>query len=189
MTIVTDMHIQHRIIDDALRRAGSNWDAAQSHGLVSGRLSVEGLQAGAAWLEQVLEGTDDRNAARKECQDLLLTLFDDTHRKLAERQSGFAPLLPDDDDSTAARTEALAHWCEGYLHGLVSAQHDEALKKRLASDPLADIIKDVLQITRAAVGDDEAGDEEAFTEIVEYLRVAAQLVYEELADMRPAGAQ
>ncbi len=183
------MQIQHQIIDDALKRAGSSWDAAQSHGLVSGRLAVEGRQAAAAWLAQVLEGTDERNASRKECEDLLVTLFDDTHRQFTERQSEFTPLLPDDDDSTAARTEALAHWCEGFLHGLVSSKHDDALKSRLAGDPLADIIKDVLQITRAAAGEDEEDDEEALTEIVEYLRVAAQLVYEELADMRSAEAQ
>lgn len=178
------MQIQHRIIDDALRRAGSGWDAAQSHGLVCGRLAVEGGQCAAAWLEQVLEGTDDRNAARSECKALLAALFEDTHRQLTERQSGFVPLLPDDDESTADRTEALAHWCEGFLHGLVSRQQDDALKSRLASEPLADIIRDVLQITRAAAGDDEEDDEEALTEIVEYLRVAAQLVYEELADLR-----
>ncbi len=182
------MQIQHQIIDDALRRAGSNWNAAQSHGLVSGRLAVEGRPAAAGWLDQVLEGTDERNAARKECEDLLIALFDDTHRQLSERQSGFAPLLPDDDDSTAIRTEALAHWCEGFLHGLVSGQHDDALKSRLGNEPLADIIKDVLQITRADVGEDEEDDEEALTEIVEYLRVAAQLVYEELADLRSAEA-
>ncbi len=182
------MHIQHRTIDDALRRAGSNWDAAQSHGLVSGRLAVEGQQAGAAWLGQILEGTDELNASRKECEGLLVALFDETHRRLSERQSGFTPLLPDDDDGTASRTEALTHWCEGFLHGLVSGKHDDALKSRLAGDPLADIIKDVLHITRATVSDDDEDDEEALTEIVEYLRVAAQLVYEELADIRPAEA-
>ena len=182
------MQIQHQIIDDALRRAGSNWDAAQSHGLVSGRLAIEGRQAAAGWLEQVLEGTDERNAARKECQDLLVSLFNDTHQQLTERQSGFAPLLPDDDDSAAIRTEALAHWCEGFLHGLVSGRNNDVLKSRLASEPLSDIIKDVLQITRAAVSEDEEDDEEALTEIEEYLRVAAQLVYEELADLRSAEA-
>ena len=44
----------------------------------------------------------------------------------------------------------------------------------------------MLQITRAAAseeGDDE-DDESAYTELVEYLRVAAQLIYEDLADFR-----
>ena len=60
-----------------------------------------------------------------------------------------------------------------------------------AAEPLADVIKDMLQITRAAIDedDDEAVNEEAYVEIVEYLRVAAQLVYEELAELRPGQPQ
>ncbi|MBT8101126.1 MAG: YecA family protein, partial [Gammaproteobacteria bacterium] len=83
-------------------------------------------------------------------------------------------------------TEALAHWSEGYLHGLVSAQHGEELKKRLAAEPVAGIIKDLLAFTQATVEDDEESEanEAAYTELVEYLRVTAQLVYEELADLR-----
>lgn len=177
-------------LDDALRRTGSSWDAAQTHGLVSGKLAVLGAAAGPAWLAQVLEGADSANALRKECEGLLSTLYQSTHRQLAERLSEFAPLLPIDSDSRFARTEALAHWCEGYLHGLVSAQHADPLKQRLAAEPVAGIIKDMLAITQATVddqddnsGDDEA-DESAYAEIVEYLCVAAQLVYEELAEQR-----
>ncbi len=68
----------------------------------------------------------------------------------------------------------------------MSSEHADALKERLAAEPLADIIRDLLQITRAAAGeeDDEASDEAAYTEIVEYLRVATQLAYEELAEFR-----
>ncbi|MED5420160.1 MAG: UPF0149 family protein, partial [Pseudomonadota bacterium] len=76
---------------------------------------------------------------------------------------------------------------EGFLHGLVSEKQDDALRERLAADPLADIIKDMLQITRAEVEEDEEEDEEeenAYAELVEYLRVATQLIYEELADFR-----
>jgi uncharacterized protein YgfB (UPF0149 family) len=63
------------------------------------------------------------------------------------------------------------------------------LKERLAAEPLADIIKDMLQITRAAAGEneDEEGEESAYAELVEYLRVATQLAYEELAEFRPSG--
>ena len=141
-------------------------------------------------MQQVLEGTDESDALRTECASLLNTLYQDTHQRLSERLSEFEPLLPDDSDSASSRAAALAHWCEGFLHGLVSADHGEALRQRLASDPLADIIRDMLQLTRAAV--DESSDEEtteaAYAEIVEYVRVAVQLTYEELADLRgPAG--
>ena len=178
--------VDYDTLNDALRRCGASWDAAQAHGLLSSRLAIAGSDAGFDWLQLVLEGTNEADALRTECVELLSMLFQDTLRQLSERLSEFAPLLPDDSDSAASRASALAHWCEGFLHGLVSADHAEALKRRLAGDPLADIIRDMLQLTRAAV--DEASDDEtneaAYAEIVEYVRVAAQLCYEELAEFR-----
>jgi len=178
--------IDHDALDNALRRCGSSWDASQTHGLLSGQLAISGAESGFGWLTQVLEGTQQADGDRAECEAMLSALFESTYRQLAERLSAFEPLLPGDSDSTAVRAVALAHWCEGYLHGLVSTSHAEALKARLAAAPLADIIKDMLEITRASAEDDadEESDERAYTEIVEYLRVAAQLVYEELAEFR-----
>jgi hypothetical protein len=90
--------------------------------------------------------------------------------------------------TAARRTEALAHWCEGFLHGLVSSERSAELEKRLAAEPIADIIRDMLEMTRAVADGADAREEEeqAYAEIVEYLRIAAQLVYEELADTPPA---
>ena len=173
-------------LDDALRRCGASWDAAQTHGLLTGRLAVAGVPAGPDWLLQVLDGTDDNNALQQECRKKLDTLYQGTYWQLSERLSEFSPLLPDDAEDAELRTRAMAHWCEGFLHGLVSARHEQALKERLAAEPLADIIGDMLQITRAAVGEesDAEANEAAYAEIVEYMRVAAQLTYEELADIR-----
>ncbi len=181
-----DQAIRHDELDTALRRCGASWDAAQTHGLLAGRLAIAGANSGFEWLGQVLEGTDSADALRSECELMLGTLFESTYRQLAERQSEFEPLLPDDDDSTEVRAAALARWCEGFLHGLVSSEHSDALKERLSADPLADIIKDMLQITRATVedGSDEESNEAAYAELVEYLRVAAQLTYEELVEFR-----
>ena len=183
--------VEYDRLDDALRRCGSGWDAGQAHGLLAGRLAIAGADSGFDWLSQVLEGTDANDGLRTECETLLRNLFEYTYRQLAERQSEFEPLLPDDGEPAAVRAAALAHWCEGFLHGLVSARHGDALKERLAAEPLADIIRDLLEITRAAADDDgdSDADEEAYAELVEYLRVAAQLTYEELAEMRaPADA-
>lgn len=188
MPVEPDIEYDH--LDSALRRCGATWDAAQAHGLLTARLSIAGVDCGFDWLAQVLEGTNETDALRTECEAMLGKVFESTSRRLAARQSEFAPLLPGDSSSTAVRTAALAHWCEAFLHGLVSGSLDEDLKARLAAEPLAEIIKDLLQMTRAgsAEDDDAETDEAAFAEIVEYLRVAAQLTYEELADVRHRNA-
>lgn len=181
-----DEKVDHDALEEALKRCGATWDAAQSHGLLTGRLAVGGVPAGPDWLLQVLDGTDESDAFRTECQKMLDTLYQSTFWQLSERLSEFEPLLPDDQSDTNERTAAMAHWCEGFLHGLVSAAHGDELRERLAAEPLADIIRDMLQITRAEVdgATDEETNEAAYTELVEYLRVAAQLTYEELSQFR-----
>lgn len=182
--------LNHEALEAALKRCGATWSAAQSHGLLTGRLAVAGPGCGSDWLRTVLDGVDESNALWSECEKLLSSAFGEAYQQLAERLSEFEPLLPDDTAGADARTTGIAHWCEGFLHGLVSAKHGEELKKRLAAEPLADIIRDMLQITRASVDeeDDDEANEEAYVELVEYLRVAAQLAFEELADIRDAGA-
>jgi uncharacterized protein YgfB (UPF0149 family) len=181
-----DQAIDHDAVDEILKSCGSNWNAGQVHGLLCSRLAVTGADGASRWFAQVLEDTDPNNALRGECEAVLDALCSETWRQLVERQSEFTLLLPGDDDSMLERTVAMAQWCEGFLHGLVSEKHSDELKKRLSEEPLADIIKDMLQITRATIGDDgdDEGDESAIIELVEYLRVAAQLAYEELADFR-----
>jgi len=181
-----DEKVEYDTLEDSLHRCGASWGAAQTHGLLTGRLAIAGVSAGPEWLAQILEGVGENDALRGECQKHLDTLYQSTFWQLSERLSEFEPLLPSDEDDVAARTVALAHWCEGFLHGLVSARHNDALKERLGSEPLSDIIKDMLQMTRAGL-DEESDEEEndsAYVELVEYLRVAAQLCYEELADIR-----
>jgi uncharacterized protein YgfB (UPF0149 family) len=181
-----EQSINHDELDAALKRCGASWDAGQAHGLLCSRLAILGADAGIGWLDQVLEGSDPDNALRGECEIMLDTLYAYTQSQLAERQSEFEPLLPDESDPTISKADAIARWCEGFLHGLVSGTPDDKLKERLSSEPLSDIIKDMLQITRATVDadtDDET-NESAYAELVEYLRVAVQLTYEELAEFR-----
>ena len=183
---MVELTIDHNELDAALRRCGSTWNAGQTHGLLCSRLALAGAEGASRWLAQVLADTDPENTLCTECQAMLEALCTSTWQQLSERQSDFMLLLPDDDDSAQVRTEAMGQWCEGFLHGLVSEAHGDELRERLASDPLSDIIKDLLEITRASVGEeaDEQATDNAFAELVEYLRVAAQLTYEELAEFR-----
>jgi len=186
-----DERVEYDTLEDSLKRCGSNWDAAQTHGLLTGRLAIAGAPAGPDWLIHVLEGVDEGNALRNECQKRLDTLYQSTFWQLSERLSEFEPLLPNEQDDVWLRTAALAHWCEGFLHGLVSSKHSNALKERLGAEPLSDIIKDMLLMTQAGLDaeSDEEENEAAYVELVEYLRVAAQLCYEDLADIRNAKSE
>ena len=181
-----DEIVEHDRLDSALKQCGVTWDAAQAHGLLTGCLAVGGVSAGPGWLQQVLEGADTSAAAMTDCRAMLDALYQATFWQLSERLSEFEPLLPDDQSDAQDRTLAMAHWCEGFLHGVVSARHSAALRERLAAEPLADIVRDLLQVTRAEVDADadQETNEAAYAELVEYLRVAAQLVYEELAEIR-----
>ncbi|MEX2125539.1 MAG: YecA family protein [Woeseia sp.] len=177
---------EHDELDDALRRCGVTWNASQAHGFLCSRVALHGSEAASDWLDQVLAGAEPNNRSRDGCVRMLESLFNTTWRQLAEGQSEFTALLPDDAAPAAGRADALAHWCEGFLHGLVSGPHPQSLRTRLAAEPLSGIIRDLLEITRATAAspdepDDDNGNEEAYIQLVEYIRVAAQLTYEELA--------
>ena len=189
-TITMTQSMDFDELDAALRRCGSHWSAGQAHGLLCGRLAVNGAAGAATWRQQMLVDAEPANALDTECGEMLDELLAATWRELAERQSEFQLVLPDDDDDAARRAQALADWCEGFLHGIVADKSSDAVRERLAQEPLADMIKDMLEITRATVGDDDdaEGDDLAYAELVEYVRVAAQLAYEELADLRPPSA-
>jgi len=178
-----ELVIDYSDLEAALSRCGSTWNAGQAHGLLCSRLALAGGEGASRWLAQVLADTDPENEFRAECETLLGALCTATWQQLAERQSDLRLVLPEDDDPVQLRADAMGQWCEGFLHGLVSEKHGDELRARLAGDPLSDIIKDLLEITRASA-DDEDESESAWAELVEYLRVIAQLTYEELAEFR-----
>jgi uncharacterized protein YgfB (UPF0149 family) len=187
--------IDHNEVEAALRASGSSWSAAQAHGLLCSRLAVLGVDGGADWLGLLFQDSAAANDAHTDDIMILQQAGTETYRQFADRQSAFDLLLPDESESISTIATAMAEWCEGFLHGLVSDVKGESLKQKLAAEPLSDIIRDMLEMTRAAAGvddgvegDDEEGDDEALTELIEYLRVAAPLVYEELEELRrPAG--
>ena len=73
-----DENVEFNNLEEALNRCGASWDAAQTHGLLTGRLAVIGVPAGPDWLLQVLEGTEDGSVLRRESEGLLDTLYQST---------------------------------------------------------------------------------------------------------------
>lgn len=109
----------------------------------------------------------------------LQQLYRDAELGLQSENCDFAPLLPEDDAPLALRVEALAGWCQGYLSGL--GQSGLAGGTRLSADVSA-AMRDMAAIALADAQTPDSNQSEAdFIELVEYVRVAAMLIFAEVA--------
>ncbi|MDR2214507.1 MAG: UPF0149 family protein [Nevskiaceae bacterium] len=153
-------------------------DAAEAHGTLVGALCTSECSL-ADWLGQILpDGRAEATAAMH-----LRAIFESTCGSLGEHMLSFAPLLPPDDASISDRTAALGEWCQGFLYGLGSGARPEA--SALQGDA-AEVVRDFTHITQVDVDpdEDEEQNEQAYAELVEFVRVGVQLVYEQLTPLR-----
>ena len=155
-------------------------DAAEAHGTLVGALCSMDCSLD-DWLAEILpEGRAEGLAAAQ-----LRAVFDNTCGSLGDIASSFGPLLPPDEAPIADRTAALGEWCQGFLHGLGSGVLPEA---RDMDGNAAEVLRDLTEITRVDVDPEEDGErnEAAYAELVEFVRVGVQLVFEELEPLREA---
>jgi len=172
----------HTRLQEALSAAGATADAAEAHGTLCSLVCLHGSRAGAVWIESLF----GREPVAADTRRALLEFAGETAAELEDPAFPFAPLLPGDGHPMTERASAMAHWTQGFLHGFGEAGSRPALAERLRQEPLAELLSDLSEITKATADDgtELESDEEAWAELVEYLRVAVQLFYLELAAIR-----
>ncbi len=193
-----DMNIKPEIaiLDKALFKVDAMMGAAESHGVLCGILCARGSIELSEWIDHVLGDQEQGNVLLHDTVHQLSELHQQTMEQLNDDLGQFHLLLPDDEDDLVDRTEALADWCQGFVYGLAAGGISE--KTELPIDT-KEILLDFIEISRAGHGDMEADDdddlmateedEQAFVEVVEYVRTAVLLVNEELQPiqlMQPA---
>lgn len=162
----------------ALSRLGSPEEPSEFHGTLCGVLccqdpaSIDPLD--------LLDLPSDEIQADEEAEALLQTVASLTLQALTSSEMGFTPLLPGDEIPLATRVQALALWCQGFLYGLSSRRQ---LQLASLSEEAREIVADLSQFTQAGIeaGDDPEIEESAYAELVEYIRVGAQLVFLEVS--------
>ncbi len=163
----------------ALAAGASTVDAAEAHGCLCGALCLRPDYSFADWVGEIFDQAPGTSAAG----DPLATLFEDSAGVLSRAEMEFEPLLPDEDVALAGRVDALSAWCQGFLYGFGAAGIAES--GRLPPE-VSEVLDDLAQLAQAgAVGsEDPETEEQAFAELVEFVRAAVQLVYDELAALR-----
>jgi uncharacterized protein YgfB (UPF0149 family) len=174
-------------IEQLLSASAASWEAAEAHGAFCGRACLSGVASIRAWVDELLAESDAADVLAKERAKTLETLAANTILQLEAGDMSFNLLMPDDNESLYIRTAALVDWCHGFMHGMVSAGGaDEGPQAdALEAEVVSEILDDFSEITKAGAGEDEGEESEsAFAELIEYVRVSAQLVYDETAALR-----
>lgn len=151
---------------------------AEAHGVLAGALCAAPCSFD-DWVAEILpDGKLDGPGGVE-----LHSLFDATRGAFDEYGFAFMPLLPADDAPLVARTQALAEWCRGFLYGLGSGYLPQATAR---DADVAEVLQDLAQISRAEVDADDEGEggEQAYAELVEYVRVGVHLLHAHLAPLR-----
>lgn len=166
-------------LQEALGDAAGDGAAAEAHGTLCGLLCTDSEDVPDAWIQNTLADAEGyRFGGSQDARSMLLRLYQSTRAALEDGQMSFRLLLPADDAPIDARAASLAAWCNGFLYGLAvrGLRPMEELP-----DELREILSDFSEIGRAGVAEEEAEEagESAYAELVEYVRVAVQIVFDE----------
>lgn len=190
-------------IQTQLAAVDADVSAAECHGSLCGALCApggaeDGWQRG--WLERVLgPALMNRSEAVSVCTRSLLALFATTQKSLTDEELGFQPLMPLDDEPLATRAAALSQWCDGFVFGVALAAGTPAAQDVVGnatgkasgkaggtemSKETTEVLEDFMEISRVALDAERSGDEggeedDAYHELLEYVRVAAMLLFAE----------
>lgn len=182
-TASSDWRFQAKIyqhLDRKLRVSRFGGGASEAHGLLSALacrgIGGERLRA-KAYLLQLTEPAD---------LNLIEGLHEMIVRDLHADGFRFNLLLPGDPASAAHKTAALADWCGGFIQGFLH-DHDSGAPLEAFPATVREALDDIIAISRAdAPPPPGEALERQLLEIEEYLRVATQLIFEELNPAPPA---
>jgi len=169
-------------ITAALEKLETEVTPSEVHGTLAGLLSANTGAKAELWQRSLWPHTplESGDLLVAEALEIFNQLHDITRLQLNDPNCEFQLLLPVDDDHIDNRVNALGDWCQAYLVGLtLGGMKDFAT----LPDDAREVANDLVEIARAGTSYSLEGNEEdenAYAQLVEYLRVGVLLINEEL---------
>jgi len=169
-------------ITAALEKMETEITPSEVHGTLAGLLcAITGAKA-EIWQKNLWPHTlhDSGDLLVTEALEIFNQLHDVTRLQLNDPNCEFQLLLPVDDDHIDNRVNALGDWCQAYLVGLTlgGVKNFDKLPENAK-----EVTNDLVEIARAGSSYELEGNEEdenAYAELVEYVRVGVLLINEEM---------
>ncbi|MAR89724.1 MAG: UPF0149 family protein [Pseudomonadota bacterium] len=164
-------------LEAELRKIDALAGPSEAHGILCGQLS--GGLKGETWLKQYLPNLGVKGEPWDNTREWFGELHRHTLQEMLDDQFNFMPLLPDDEDPLDARLGSLAEWCAGFLAGFGAMG---SRKPEEFSEDTLSALQDIQQISQVDTDiDEEEEGEAAYFEVVEYVRMAALMIFTEFA--------
>ena len=169
---------------------------SEVHGLCCGLLCAQpSAAAKTRWFTELMDAaniTSDQVASKAAQLKQLDAWFGDTVSSMNASGLDFVPVLPDDDIPVSERLRALGDFCAGFTYAIGLAPQIR-VNKSLPADT-REIIQDFQAIDASdpEITSEQDGkilaineQEDAYIELLEYVRVGVLLVLEELRPVTP----
>jgi uncharacterized protein YgfB (UPF0149 family) len=163
------------LCDELIRLgAGNGAHPAELHGLACGILAAGFQPTPAQWLQEAANYANEPGLDAH--SPPLIELFCHSQTQLVEGNFEFQLCLPDDElYGLPERSESLARWCQGFLHGFAAIQSPLSTEDE-------EMLRDITEISRLAFGEEDVEENEDehegyYAELTEFVRMVVISLY------------
>lgn len=130
-------------------------------------------------IEKTILG-DQLNELPHDCHQLIEKLLKISFQDLTHPMLQLNLLLPDDDMPIDVRLKAVSDWCKGFIYGLGLGSPEPAIWNQ---PNVKEALEDIAQIQKIDTQPEDNHDSEKdYVELVEYLKIATILIFEECSE-------
>jgi uncharacterized protein YgfB (UPF0149 family) len=167
--------LTYNTVQTALSQLDCPVSPAEVHGLICGMLAINLATDQQLCFQELLEEAFTSNPSLS----VLQQLFEHTLQQLNDSNLHFDLLLPEDEEALAKRLFSIQEWGQGLLYGTAVAGLKDIQKLPKDSHEFLHDMSKIVASGELDLEEDEAA-EQAYSEIVEYVRIGTLLLSEEL---------
>jgi len=170
-------NLSYDLFTNMLQQENIIVDAAEIQGILCGMLAGGMNLDDQEWIQGLADMVNQGDSLTRTAEKQITLLYNQLCQELVEADFALQMCIPDDKAPINERGRALVNWVHGFLLGFGLHQNDLTH----CSEEAKEALEDFSQIAKMDEAMDENEEsEQAFFEVVEYVRISAMLCFNEM---------